>query len=135
MRYECDDPAFAGSFIEFSESWSRGEVRAAWAAKEVDLLDILRRKITALYLPCVNGDPITDPDDLTPERLGDVDTRLYTWFANAWIKCMDDLANLGNALGRQLFVTSAGLTPTTQAKATGTKAPTKTAAAPARRKR
>ena len=43
MRYECDD----GSYIEYSDHWSRAENRAAWQATDDGILDVLRPKIVA----------------------------------------------------------------------------------------
>lgn len=123
MRYDCDDPAFAGDFVEFSDSWSRAQVRAAWAAipdsatianlaGEGVWLDAIRPKVVALHLTCVGEQdapvaPITDAAELTPERTEEVDTRLYTWFSKMWVDHMNGLSTLGNALGRQSSPSSA----------------------------
>jgi len=119
MRYTCDDPAFADDYIEYSDSWSRAQVRETWAAlpevakaeagdeAEDALLSKLRPKIVALHLSCVDADPITDPADLTPRRTEQMDTRLFEWFAASWVVHLNNLANLGNALGRRLSAISA----------------------------
>lgn len=123
MRYQPDDPAFEGDFIEFSDRWSRAQVRGAWdtAGKdEAKFLSILRGKIVALHLTCEDADPITDPADLTPTRTEQMDTVLYTWFAYAWIVHLNELANLGNALGRGLLPTSDGQTQATPAQSNPT---------------
>lgn len=122
MRYSPDDPAFAEDFIEFSDSWSRAQVSAAWAAlptvataKDNDdpaaaedaLLACLRPKIIGLRLTCVDDlKPITDPADLTPARTEEMDLRLFEWFASVWIVHLNKLTSLGNALGRKLYATS-----------------------------
>lgn len=118
-KYQPDDPAFAGDFIEFSDSWSRRQVNETWAslpavrtAEEGDeaedaLLSKLRPKIIALHLTCVDAPPITDPADLTPRRTEMLDTRLYEWFAATWVMHLNELTELGNALGRRLSATSA----------------------------
>ena len=118
MRYEPNDDAFAGDFIEFSDSWSRAQLRAVWAsvpeaatAAEGDdaedaLLKLLRPKIVKLHLTCVDAPPITDPNDLTPARTEQMDTRLYAWFAATWMVHLNGLSNLGNALRQGLLTTS-----------------------------
>lgn len=145
MRYAPDDPAFAEDFVEFSDSWSRAQVNAAWAAwaalpatsvgvtqeqmdaAEERLLAALRPKILALRLTRPEMEPILHAADLTPEHTAEMDTRLYTWWANVWIAHVRALANLGNALGRRLSATSAsnGTTPpqTPPTKATTKPAP------------
>lgn len=107
--YKPDDPDFAADFVEFSNSWSRRQVDDVWQASGDDdgpLLDALRPKIVALRLTCADAEPITDSADLTPERTEQMDVRLYAWFAGAWVAHLGALADLGNALRRQLFVTS-----------------------------
>jgi hypothetical protein len=114
MRYECEDEAFAGDFVELSDSWSRAQSRAIWAAAEsedreqieANILACLRPKIIALHLTCVDAPPITAADELTPERTEQVDLRLYRWFAEIWWVHLRDLASLGNALGRRLYTIS-----------------------------
>jgi hypothetical protein len=106
MRYDCDDPAFVGDFIEFSDSFSRGQQRALWAAASEDealFLDILRTKILRLHLSCVEAEAISDPDDLTPERTLAMDLRLYTWFGYVWVVHLRGLSESGNAIGRRLL--------------------------------
>lgn len=123
MRYECEDSAFAGDFVEFSDSWSRAQVRATWekwaalprtsvsdeeaSAAEESLLACLRPKIIALHLTCVDAEAISAAGELTAARTNDMDNRLYLWWVNVWIIHLQSLANLGNALGRTLFVISA----------------------------
>jgi hypothetical protein len=123
MRYECDDAAFAGDYVEFSDSFSRGQVKATWVAygamlallnsgadiaddeaeaAEEKLLATLRPKIVALHLTCVDADAITSADDLTPARVADVDTRLWAWWTGVWPKHLNGLSELGNALRRRL---------------------------------
>jgi hypothetical protein len=111
MRYSFEDEPFAQDFVEFSDSWSRAQVRAAWAAvdqsegSETKLLDALRPKVIALHLTCVDAPAITDPSDLTPARTEQLDWRLFSWFAGVWIKHLGELATLGNVYGRKLFAT------------------------------
>jgi hypothetical protein len=134
--YKPDDPAFAEDFIEYSDSWSRAQVRATWASlptvatstegdeAEDALLAQLRPKIVALRLTCSDAEPITDPADLTPRRTEQIDTRLYEWFAQTWVVHLNALTNLGNALGRQLYATSATSSSREPTAATKTKQPT-----------
>jgi hypothetical protein len=121
MRYTCDDPAAGGSFVEYSDRWSRGEQRTAWAAEDDALLDVLRPKIVAVRLLCADGHYLDDPAALTVEDLDAVDLRVFRWFAGTWVACLNDLANLGNAWRRQLFATSAPeptVTPATKTETT-----------------
>jgi len=115
MRYDCDDPAFTGDFVEFSDSFSRAQQRAIWAAGGEDeelFLSLLRAKIVSLHLSCLDAPPILKADDLVPERVEDMDVRLYTWFSYAWVAHLRGLSELGKTLGLSLLATS-GITVAT----------------------
>jgi hypothetical protein len=122
MRYDCDDPAFVGDYLELSDSWSRAQVRAIWGAipddtanadeAEETFLALLRPKVLRVHLTCVDAEPITDVAELVPARTEQMDTRLYAWFGMVWVRHLSELANLGNALRRSLVATSATTTQT-----------------------
>lgn len=124
MIYKIDEPELEHNFVEFSDSWSRKQTRAAWAAFDAlptsiadadaqakaeeasaKLLNALRPKIVALHLDCEGADPITTPADLTLERLEDMDERVYRWWINVWMVHLGALTRMGNALGRRLYAT------------------------------
>jgi hypothetical protein len=138
MRYDCDEPAFAGDYVEFSDSFSRGQVKATWVAygamlalindgkdvsddeaeaAEEKLLATLRPKIIAMHLTCVDAAAITSADDLTPARVADVDTRLWAWWTGVWPKHLNGLSESGNALRRRLQGISAITVATETAQA------------------
>lgn len=109
LRYECDDPDFAGCFVEISKAWSRKQYQQYWAGvkdKSDEWFALIKSKITALRLVTVEGVEITHPDQLTDETIDEIDLRLWTWFANVIPKALFDVSALGNALGRRLWVTA-----------------------------
>jgi hypothetical protein len=109
-RYECDDPAFAGNFIEYSDAWSLREVDAAWNAPPSAMVEAVAHKVTALHLEMLDGDPLMEPCDLTDDNLQGVDLRLYYWLAGTFVKVTTDIGQLGKALRRTLFASSAETT-------------------------
>jgi hypothetical protein len=115
MRYECDDPLFAGDFIEFSDTFSRAEQRALnveSARDEAAFLDLLRPKIKALHLSCIDAEAITRREDFTSERTEAMDLRLFGWFAVVWVRHLRGLLDLGNALGRNSSAISVAIRET-----------------------
>lgn len=119
MRYTCDEPGLEGSWIEYTDSWSRAESRDVWAMDGEMLLALLRTKLTTLHLLCADGGYLDNADDLTEAKLDAVDMRVYVWFSATWVRCLNDLTNQGNASRRRLFATSAaGETQTTTNSAT-----------------
>ena len=105
MRYECSDPQFAGVFVEFSEAWSRGEMRRFFDPKlpRDEWLALVASKIVALYLPRLYGEPLTNPADISQATTDDVDVRLWHWLNTAMTRAVGDVGTLGEALGRTLW--------------------------------
>jgi len=104
MRYTCDEPGYETSFVEFSPRWSAGQVKRFFSESEGgDHLALLRDKITALHLDCAEGEPITDPANLTPEDFERVDFVVARWFSSAQVRIVADLSDLGEAAGRRLY--------------------------------
>lgn len=117
LRYECDDPQFAGCFVEYREVWSKKQIRQFWAARagnedSAEWWALVRSKIKAVYLVTVDGDALTEPDQLTEEALDEIDIRLWTWLSNAHVVALTDLVKLGEALGRRLWDSAASLQAT-----------------------
>lgn len=106
MRYECDDPQFAGAFIEFSEQWSVRQRRVLVEAESDEYVQMLASKITALHLPVLEGDAITEPAQFDAENIDRVDFRLFEWVKRQTLQLLIDLADLGEAYRRRLYGTS-----------------------------
>ena len=97
MRFEHD----GGSFVEFSERWTRKEVNRVFDKNDDDYLGLLRSKIEGIRL---DGETdITSADDLTEERLDDVDWIVYQWFIDTPGACVKELQRLGEASRRALW--------------------------------
>lgn len=107
MRYECAD--FPGCFVEYGDSWTRGELREiadpaenarrAWA--------VAMGKVTAVHLERVGEDAISDPTQLDsdPEAAiyDSMDSRLYEWLAlSIWI-ARAQVTQAGNAVAASLL--------------------------------
>lgn len=106
MRYKCDDPMFDGAFVEFAEQWSVRQRRALVEQEGPEYVQTLASKITALHLPVIEGDPITDPAQFTVADIDRVDFRLFEWVKRQTLQLLIDLADLGEAYKRRLYGTS-----------------------------
>jgi hypothetical protein len=105
-RYECDDPAFAGNFVEYSDAWSLAQINAMVGASLAELVPLAAKKVTGLHLETLDGEPLTEAGDLTNDALEDVDLRLYYWLTGTFARVTGDVGRLGEALRRTLFVSS-----------------------------
>jgi hypothetical protein len=110
LRYDCE--AFPGSFVEFSEAWTRGELRGVVSA-DVDSADSWRvavTKITTCHIERIGEDDITDPaqlpGDLLDSAYDSVDMRLFRWLAHVALKAAMDVTNLGEEIAASLWRTT-----------------------------
>lgn len=117
MKYQCDIPGFEECFIDVSERWTRGETSAFFELRDEAYLALISKKIVALHL--VAEPPtgvITEPAQLTPAAVNDIDMMLWKWFSTALNKAVDDLYALGKAhasrwLSAQESATTPGASP------------------------
>jgi hypothetical protein len=102
IRYTCGKP-FEQAFVEFTDAWSRLEVRQAIDLKGEDYIHLLSKKIAEVYLPTISGAPIAAPKDYTADNIDRCDTRLVTWLSGVPMKVLKDITDMGEALGAELF--------------------------------
>lgn len=102
MRFDFDGEEFPGAFVEFTDAWSVGEKRRVFEVQGEDFYTLLRRKVTAIQLPTLEGDPISAPAQLTHEGIEGLDGRLWDWFRGTIGRAIVELGNLGEAMRRRL---------------------------------
>lgn len=107
MRYECED--FPGAFVEFSNAWTRGELKRA-VSDETTVAEswaIGVSKVTACYIPVVGGEPLTTPAQLPVDYdnaiYDDIDMRLFRWLSAVMYKAAIDATRLGETLAVALW--------------------------------
>lgn len=103
MRYQCDIPGLEQCFVEFSDHWSRKEVRDYFNTKGRAYLDLLEKKMTGAFLICPDNAPIETAFRLDDETLDKLDIRLVHWVASVPFKHVQGLGELGEALALRLF--------------------------------
>ena len=124
MRYDTEDsPELGGSWVEYSDRWSRaewrqlaagrtGETDAEQAATSLAWLALVCAKTTGVHLLCGDGSYLDDPTELTEENLDRVEVATYLWWADTPWALRMDLTNRGNASRRRLWPTVANLNGT-----------------------
>lgn len=106
MRLTCTIPGFEQCFVEISDRWTRREMREFRSAGTEESIAILKRKITGVYLECADGFHITTPEEMTDERLDEVDSQVYLWIPGALMRGLAELENLGFRAGLRQFATT-----------------------------
>lgn len=96
-RYEAEAP-FEGAFVEYSDAWSVGQRNRFYQLRGAEFIALLASKVTAVNLPCAEGEDITTPADLTVEGLDRIDQRIFPWFLDTASDCLRQIVELGEAL-------------------------------------
>ncbi len=102
MRLQCNIEGFEQCYIELSDRWTRRELRDFYTTRVDDAAGLIQKKITAIHIECADGEHITTADQLTEERLEQVDVQVYNWLPGAIMMGLRELENLGfrKGLGR-----------------------------------
>jgi hypothetical protein len=100
MKYQCDIPGFEDCYVELSQHWTRGQLTKFFTVTGADYLDLIRSKITAIYLRTETG-AIEQPEQLTIDASDDVDIWLWKWFGTAVAVGVDELYSMGEAHARR----------------------------------
>ena len=98
QRYEFD--AIEGTFVEFGDSWTRGEMLRFAELEGAPYFAFLASKMVAINLPLGDGATLTDPAQFV-ERLDDVDMRAFYWLMTLPALEYGRIGRLGEATGRQ----------------------------------
>jgi len=104
MRYDCE--ASGGTFVEFSDSWTRGEMKRFWELEGDGYWQLVLSKITNCQLAAADGVMLTKAD-LAIDRLDDIDYVVWCWLTNIVIVAVSDVAKLGEAAAASLWSTIA----------------------------
>lgn len=104
MKYTCDIEGLEHNFVELSDVWSRKQAVAFLSADSDEYLNLLKAKIVAMSLDCVDGEPITDASALTNNALDDIDMRVFHWLKIIPRGHVQNILNLGEASGRRSYV-------------------------------
>ena len=102
MRFNCALAGLEDNWVEIAENWTRKEV-AEWRKADTDatVLEWLRHKVTACSIATEDGDPITDPAQLTVEMMDErVDLRLIGFLGAVLFQALQELVTLGPFSGR-----------------------------------
>ena len=98
QRYEFD--AIAGTFVEFGDSWTRGEMLRFAELEGAPYFAFLASKMTAVSLPLGDGETLTDPAQFVA-KLDDVDMRAFYWLMTLPALEYGRIGRLGESTGRQ----------------------------------
>lgn len=104
MRRYCPVETYADNYVEFSESWSRADIRDFAKTTRV-MIEIMQRKITDINLRLTDGTVIISPDDITEENLDKMQWEVFQWFIVLPQLVVKEILDLGEAVRHQLLLT------------------------------
>ena len=101
QRYDCD--AIAGTFVEFGDSWTRGEVLHFSELEGDAYFAFLASKMLALSLPLGSGEWLTDAAQFV-EMTDSIDMRAFYWLMSLPALEYGRIGRLGESIGRQWLI-------------------------------
>ncbi len=128
IRIYCDDPGYPDAWIDIESRWTLRDQDQMVAVADDEFWALLRRKTLACCIPAIDGDPVTDPSQLSSAGLAGVDVLLIGWLGSALPLAVSRRRALGNASARLLLPTSGGRTLGTTTPTTPTTPPATAAA-------
>lgn len=104
MRVYCPVETYTDNYVEFSEVWSRADIRRFGGSSET-MLEQLQGKITAVNVRLLDG-VLESPADITEETLDRMQWEVFQWFIVQPQLVVREILNLGEAVRRQSLLTS-----------------------------
>lgn len=92
-------------FVEFTDVWSRRDIRTFAETSGSGYFQFISAKITAVHLEDVNGQVVDDPSGITEDFVDNLRWEVFQWFSSAPSLVMRQVMNLGEATRRSLFDT------------------------------
>lgn len=100
MRIECKEVGFEQNWLEITDRWTRRETASIYTVSGEDYFALLRAKVTACHIVPTVGDPITDPQRITPDDLMDCDEIVFGFIGGALQMVPAERRSIGNLSAR-----------------------------------
>jgi hypothetical protein len=107
MRVDCPVEGYEDCYMDFSEKWTRSEIRAfVGGAKNDEFFALLQSKLTALRLKSLKGVVVDTPSKLNDKFADDLQWEVFQWFMGVPQRVVNGVLNVGEAIRRQSSQTS-----------------------------
>ncbi len=101
VRVSCGVEGLEAAWVDVTEvGWTTKQLDELRTMNGADTLDMLQRKLTACFLPTVDGEPVTDPTRIT-EYLDAFDLRLLGFLGGVLYDAAPLIRGLGFFTGRR----------------------------------
>ena len=100
IRIYCDDPDYPVTWVDVSDRWTLADQRRMMDVEGDDFYTFLRGRVTACHIETVEGDPITDPAQISEAGLGACDVLIIGWLGSVLPLAVAKRRALGNASAR-----------------------------------
>ena len=106
MRVFCGVEGLEAAWVDVTEvGWTTRQLDELRTMNGADTLDMLQRKLTACELPTVDGEPVTDPAQITA-NLDSFDLRLLGFLGGVLFDAAPLIRGLGFFTGRRSIPSS-----------------------------
>lgn len=104
MRMYCPVEGYADSYVEFTDYWSRADIRKFARPGPGESLDVIRSKVTAVHVKLMDGEA-TSAEDITEDTLDRMQWEVFQWFMTVPQLVVKTVLDLGEETRRQLLLT------------------------------
>jgi len=106
VRISCSVEGLESAWVDVTEvGWTTRQLDELRTMNGADTLDMLQRKLTACELPTVDGEPVTDPAQITA-HLDSFDLRLLGFLGGVLFDAAPLIRGLGFFTGRRSMPSS-----------------------------
>lgn len=99
-KFECDVPGFEDCFVEYSDEWTRGEIRNFLDSTGEEYLKLISTKILNMRVRTVKSE-VTNPKDISERFLDDLKWEVFRWFIDLPKTVVQEVVDLGEVTRRQ----------------------------------
>lgn len=106
MKISCSVEGLEAAWVDVTEvGWTTKQLDELRTMNGADTLDMLQRKLTACELPTVDGELVTDPNEITA-HLDNFDLRLLGFLGGVLFDAAPLIRGLGFFTGRRSTASS-----------------------------
>lgn len=105
MRRYCPVETYTDNYVEFSEVWSRADIRRFGKDSNV-MLEIMQDKIVDVNIRLLDDSKIFAASQITEETLDNMQWEVFQWFIVQPQLVVREILDLGEAVRRQSLLTS-----------------------------
>jgi len=103
MKLQCPVEGFEDCYVEFSDKWTRSEIKQFVGKESDEFMDLVKSKITSVYIRYEGGE-VVEPQQLTDEAFDSMQWEVFQWFIVLPQVTVKGVLDLGEETRRQSWL-------------------------------